>query len=162
MSVAGEPRPPRPWEEGVAPGSQPARATGAQSRPRVLIVDDDDELAGLLRDLLDEEGYAVATATDGAAALEMATTHDPALIVLDLRMPNTDGRRFAIEYRENGGRARILLLTALGAAATQAPIPGVDFVVAKPFDIDGLLERIARLVHPAASTRPRSAALGRP
>jgi len=124
----------------------------------VLIVDDDDELAALLHDLLDEEGYAVATAPDGAVALEMARTNDPALIVLDLRMPNTDGRRFAIDYRARGGHARILVLTALSEATTQSPIPGVDDVVMKPFDIDRLLERIARLAHPAGLRSPRAPA----
>lgn len=61
------------------------------ARPRVLVIDDDDDVCEILREALTEDGYAVATVPHGAAALELIHHHQPAVILLDLRMPIMDG-----------------------------------------------------------------------
>jgi DNA-binding response OmpR family regulator len=79
---------------------------------RVLVVDDDDELAELLRQALRESGYAVATVRHGAAALELVGQIRPDLILLDLKMPIMDGSSFVTQYRRSGkASGRIVLLT---------------------------------------------------
>lgn len=136
-------------------GLGPAGDLGSQSvwsitkggaRPRVLVVDDDVAVADVVREVLEEAGYAVVTATHGASALEILTTYEPALILVDLRMPIMDGWSFIGDYRRRGGPARIIAFTALGDAATQAAVPGADALVAKPFELDELLTTIASVV----------------
>ena len=73
--------------------------------PRVLVVDDDDELADVLRQALRESGYAVATVRHGAAALELIGQIQPDLILLDLKMPIMDGWSFVSQYGRSGKAA---------------------------------------------------------
>lgn len=68
------------------------------SRPRVLIIDD-DSVCEILREVLSDEGHAVATAPHGAAASELVERHNPAVIMLALRTPIMDGWSFAEQYR---------------------------------------------------------------
>jgi len=79
---------------------------------RVLVIDDDDDLAEVVREVLRDSGYAVATVRHGAAALELIRHISPDLILLDLTMPIMDGWSFLGQYRRNGKTsARIVLLT---------------------------------------------------
>ena len=138
-----------------------AAPTGAKlgDRPRVLVVDDDDDVATLVREVLHDAGYAVATAIHGAAALEVLVTHEPALILVDLRMPIMDGWSFIEQYRRRGGHARIVALTGASDVARQERNPGVDAVLPKPFGIDALLETVASIMDrpSAAQTSLRAA-----
>lgn len=130
------------------------RSNGRESRPRVLIVDDDEDITMLLYEVLRDAGYAVATARDGSAALEILTTHEPAVILADLRMPIIDGRSFIEQYRRRGGRAHIVVLTALGEVVNQPWDVVVDALVRKPFELDVLLSTIAEVLQPPAAARP--------
>src|SRR5688500_7684891 len=88
------------------------RLDGNGSHPRVLVIDDDDELAEVLRQALRESGYAVATVRHGAAALDLIGQIQPDLILLDLRMPIMDGWSFVSQYRRIGKSAgRIVLVS---------------------------------------------------
>lgn len=108
-------------------------------RPRVLIVDDDDALADSLRTALADEGYAVATARHGAAALELIATHEPAILIVDLRMPIMDGRSFIEQYRRVAKHPRpIVVLTGARDGREAADALGVDGFVAKPFELPEL------------------------
>jgi CheY-like chemotaxis protein len=110
------------------------------TRPRVLVVDDDDATCDLLRELLSEEGYAVATVPHGAAALELAKHHQPAIIILDLRMPIMDGWSFVEHYRRQARPpAPLILLSAMKDAEENAKRIGAAAFVRKPFDLDELL-----------------------
>jgi chemosensory pili system protein ChpA (sensor histidine kinase/response regulator) len=117
-------------------------------RPVVLVVDDDPDVRGILGMLLTREGYDVVTAIDGAAALAYAGDARIALVVLDLQMPRLDGDTFRRLYRERGGQAPILLITAAEIDASHLARYGVDAYIAKPFDVDNVLEAIAQLVRP--------------
>jgi two-component system alkaline phosphatase synthesis response regulator PhoP len=111
---------------------------------RILLIEDNEDLAFGLRTALENEGFEVAIAADGAEGLERAT-HDPVdLIILDLMLPKMDGYRVLRSLRNAGMDAPVLVLTAKGEEANkvQAFSIGGDDYVTKPF---GVLELIARV-----------------
>ena len=112
---------------------------------RVLVVDDDDELAEVVRQVLRDAGYSVATVRHGAAALELTKHIAPDLILLDLSMPIMDGWSFVGQYRRTAKKgARIVLLTANTSAADIARSLQADGYIVKPFAIDDLVATVAR------------------
>ena len=117
--------------------------------PLILVVDDDREIRDLFEILLSDEGYHVITAVDGAQALRRARDERPDLILLDLMMPRVDGVAFSRAYREHGGRAPVILITATApdhlAAVVEAS--GVVACIPKPFDVVDVLTTIASYVH---------------
>ena len=112
-------------------------------RPSILVVDDDPDVRGLLAILFDREGYEVVTAIDGEAALAYAGDSRIGLIFLDLQMPRVDGRGFCRAYRERGGRAPIVLLTAADIEPGDVARFGFDAYIAKPFDVERVLDAVA-------------------
>lgn len=111
--------------------------------PRVLVVDDDDELAEVLRQALRESGYAVATVGHGAAALELIGQIQPDLILLDLRMPIMDGWSFVAQYRRSGkAGGRIVLLSGHPNVREITVSLGADAYVGKPFEMTELLRTL--------------------
>ena len=112
----------------------------------MLVVDDDPDIRGILGMLLARDGCEVITAIDGAAALEHVTDERIDLIVLDLQMPRLDGDQFRRVYQERGGHAPILLVTAAEVGPQDLERLGVTAYVAKPFDIEALLETVHRLL----------------
>jgi two-component system chemotaxis response regulator CheY len=111
--------------------------------PRVLIVDDDDELAEVLHQTLRESGYAVATVRHGAAALELIGQIQPDLILLDLKMPIMDGWSFVSQYRRSGkASGRIVLLTGHPNVREISQSLGADAYIEKPFELIDLIGTI--------------------
>lgn len=118
---------------------------GNGKHSRVLIVDDDDELADVLRQALREAGYAVATVRHGAAALELIGQIQPDLILLDLTMPIMDGWSFVTQYRRDGKTGgRIVLLSGHPNVAEISRTLGADAYVGKPFELTELLGTLQR------------------
>jgi CheY-like chemotaxis protein len=112
---------------------------------KVLVVDDDDQLADVVREVLRDAGYSVATVRHGAAALELIEHVAPDLILLDLSMPIMDGWSFVSQYRRSArAGARIVLLTANPHASEIAGTLRADGYIQKPFDIAQLVDVIAR------------------
>jgi two-component system chemotaxis response regulator CheY len=115
---------------------------------KVLVIDDDDDLAEVVRQVLRDHGYSVATVRHGAAALELMRHISPDLILLDLTMPIMDGWSFVGQYRRDGkdGKtaARIVLLTGNPQAPEIARNLGADGYLTKPFDVDQLLGVVTR------------------
>ena len=111
---------------------------------RILLVEDNEDLAFALRTALENEGFTVAIAGDGASGLEQATRDPVDLIILDLMLPRMDGYRVLRALRGAGIDAPVLVLTAKGEEANkvQAFSIGGDDYVTKPF---GVLELIARV-----------------
>lgn len=111
---------------------------------RILIAEDDPDLALGLKNNLEIEGYDVLVARDGAAALASALQWQPALLILDLVMPKIDGMRVLRELRERDQQLAVLILTARGEEADKVRglKLGADDYVTKPF---GLLELLARV-----------------
>ncbi len=113
----------------------------------ILVVDDDLAIQDFVSMALTNEGYEVVTASDGEAALRQATEAQPALILLDMRMPNMDGPAFIDAYQKLAiSPAPIIVLTA-GRGTNNALVP---FTVAgflpKPFDLDELLLLVEQFV----------------
>jgi CheY-like chemotaxis protein len=112
----------------------------------VLVVEDEPVIRDLLRAVLEDAGYAVREAADGAAALREARAAHPALVLLDLHLPRTDGWTFAAAYCwEPGPRAPIVVLTADVDAEAHAAALGAAGHLLKPFDLDELLALVGRL-----------------
>jgi CheY-like chemotaxis protein len=115
----------------------------AGGRP-ILVVDDDTEILAMLRDFLEGEGLVVRTAANGAEALELLEELAPALILLDMRMPVLDGWGFAEQCRERRHAYPIVVMTAAESAERWAEEIGATAYIAKPFDVDELLQTIER------------------
>lgn len=111
----------------------------------ILVVDDDPAILTTLAEFLDMEGYQVATATNGREALGLVEDMDPALVLLDMRMPVLDGWGFARVLRERGRRLPILVMTAARDARVWAEEIDAAGYLAKPFDLTELLSAVERL-----------------
>lgn len=110
---------------------------------RVLVIDDDDELAEVVRQALRESGFAVATVRHGAAALDLIAQIRPDLILLDLRMPIMDGWSFVTQYRRSGKTSgRIVLLSGHPDVREISERLGADAYVGKPFELTQLLRTV--------------------
>src|SRR6267378_4665183 len=111
---------------------------------RILVVEDERSMAGLLRQGLEEEGHAVTLAGDGRNALEMAEAADFDLILLDVMLPGLNGFDVARRLRARHDPTPILLLTARDATAdiVQGLNLGADDYLTKPFSFEILLARV--------------------
>jgi DNA-binding response OmpR family regulator len=123
-------------------------------RARVLVVEDDPDLAALEADVLLDRGHAVEIASNGREALEAVGRAAPDLILLDMKMPVMGGREFAEEYRRREPRAApILVVTAADDAQRRAAEVGASAWIGKPFDPETLLAKVANLLGRAATPR---------
>ena len=113
----------------------------------VFVVEDDATLREAVRWILEDDGLQVETAEDGGVAIEWLRHHRPSLVVLDMGLPVAGGDQVASALREtHGDRVPILLMTADGRAAEKARRVGAAAYVAKPFELDDLVERIVQLM----------------
>jgi two-component system, OmpR family, KDP operon response regulator KdpE len=111
--------------------------------PRILVVDDEPAIQRALGPLLRTRGFDVEAATTGAEALRLASAHLPALVVLDLGLPDLEGTEVCRRLR-SWSAVPIIVLSARGAEAdkVQALDLGADDYVTKPFGPEELLARI--------------------
>ena len=116
----------------------------------ILVVDDDPSIREVVSDILGSEGYSVATASNGAEALEVVERTRPALVLLDMRMPVVNGWDFAREIKERGLRPCIciMVMTAARNARHWAEEINADGFVAKPFELPDLLAAVEQLHRP--------------
>ena len=116
--------------------------------PRVLVVEDDPSVRGLLQTLLTAEGYDVATASDGLAGLVKITSSRPALVLLDLMMPDLGGVRVLEEVRDDPELADTPIIVVTGKADAingMRDLLGDANVFLKPFAVAELLARVAEV-----------------
>jgi DNA-binding response OmpR family regulator len=120
----------------------------------ILVVDDDAKIVRLVRTYLEREGYAVVTAADGPAALDAIETHEPALVVLDLMLPELDGRAVirAVRRDEQASATPILVLSARGATVDRIAglEDGADDYLSKPFSPAELVVRVKAILRRTA------------
>jgi two-component system, OmpR family, alkaline phosphatase synthesis response regulator PhoP len=121
--------------------------------PTVLVVDDEQRLRDLVRQYLQREGYAVITAADGAAALDLAREQQPDVVVLDLMLPGIDGLEVCRRLRTFSD-AYVIMLTAKAEEIDRIVglEVGADDYVTKPFSPRELVARVRALLR-----RPRRA-----
>lgn len=115
-------------------------------RRRVLVVDDEENIRSLIRQILEREGFQVEVASDGPSALKKATEEDFDLILLDVRIPQLDGMSVLREIRAVDPDAVVMIVTGYGSIeqALEAVRLGAYDYVPKPFKRDELLLRIRR------------------
>jgi CheY-like chemotaxis protein len=115
---------------------------------RILVVEDDAAIRQTVAELLQEEGYEVECAVNGADALARLERSDvPALILLDLTMPVMDGWSFRETQRRDPRLARIPTVVVTASQADPRVAAGLapDAFLAKPFDLDRLMDTVHRL-----------------
>jgi two-component system response regulator MprA len=120
---------------------------GVGRDPRVLVVEDDDEIAQVLQRSLRLDGYDVRIAGDGEAALEQAAAYHPDLVILDLGLPKLDGIEVARRLRA-ADDVPILMLTARDAVESRGEglDSGADDYLVKPFEREELRARLRALL----------------
>lgn len=121
------------------------------ARKRVLLVEDEVTLSGLLRDRLQTEGYEVISCTDGERGVQQASASLFDLLLLDVRLPGRDGFDVCRELRSRRIKVPILLLTARGDLEDRVKglKLGADDYLPKPFAMEELLARIEALLRRA-------------
>ena len=114
---------------------------------RILVVEDDEEIADVLRRSLRNEGYEARTAADGPSGLAAAAEFNPDLLILDLGLPGMDGIEVCRRFREQGD-VPILMLTARSEVEDRVEglDSGADDYLVKPFERQELLARIRALL----------------
>ena len=130
----------------------PAQPLAIPDRP-ILVVDDDAKIVRLVRTYLEREGFMVVTAADGPAALDAIERHPPALVVLDLMLPELDGRAVirAVRRDDEVAATPILILSARGSTIDRIAglEDGADDYLPKPFSPAELVLRVKSILRRA-------------
>ena len=123
---------------------------------RILVVEDENKVAGFIKKGLEEEGYAIDVAHDGREGLLLALDGVHDLIILDLNLPEMDGLKVLREFRKNRGQTPVLLLTVRAAIEDKVLglDTGADDYLTKPFSFKELLARIRALLRRRAEAAP--------
>lgn len=138
-----------------------------ETKTKLLLVDDETDLLAELKPMLERSGYLVNTASNGDIGLELLGIWHPDLIILDVMMPQLDGREFLRQVRQDQNWIPIILLTKVGGTTDRALSlqEGADDYINKPFDPFELLARIQAVLrrtqqhHTARSQYLRSGSL---
>src|SRR5438093_1101383 len=107
----------------------------------VLIVDDDPAFTQLVAMVLQDEGFRAWQAADGEEALKILEAEEPDLILLDLNMPNMDGRSLYKSSRARGYKGPVVIVSALDAERASEDL-GADGALEKPFEINELVSSV--------------------
>ena len=129
---------------------------------RILVVDDDAELRGLLSRFLGEHGFAVVQAADGAAMLQATDAQLFDLVVLDVMLPDQDGFSLLPQLRTSSFRMPVIMLTAMGSETDRVVglELGADDYLVKPFSPRELLARIKAVLRRVAERPDAPTAAG--
>lgn len=134
----------RSWDAtaGAAPKA-PAMGRRAIKGPdlrHVLVADDEPAIVEMIRAILEEYGFRVVTAANGAEALRLVEEAAPEVVLLDMNMPVLDGEGFVAAVRERGLRIPIVIMTAGSSAKRWAAELGADGYLSKPFELSNLID----------------------
>jgi DNA-binding response OmpR family regulator len=130
------------------PDSEGAEIPAPRSAPRVLVMEDDPSVRSLLHTLLESEGYDVVTASDGLSGLVQASARPPALVLLDIMMPDLGGLRVLQELRADPALVDVPVVVVTGRVEAVPELEadlGDASVFVKPFGVPELLARVAEL-----------------
>lgn len=132
------------------------------SAPRILVVDDESDIRGLLEEILSEEGYEVDVAADAEEARTSRSDNSPDLVLLDIWMPDTDGITLLREWAENNELAfPVVMMSGHGTVETavEATRLGAFDFVEKPLSLAKLLRTVERALEEGGGRRPVSRTL---
>lgn len=117
---------------------------------KILIVDDEPNIVISLEFLMQQSGYEVATARDGADAMQKIATFQPDLVLLDIMLPQLNGFEVCQRIRENSqwNRIKVIMLSAKGREieVSKGIALGADAYVTKPFSTKDLIAQVQRLL----------------
>lgn len=117
-----------------------------EKTPRLLVADDEPDLLALMQETLEQEGYEVRTAANGAEALEAVRQDPPDIVVADLWMPVKDGFALCREIKADPGLQHLPVILLSGAGKVDNRVQGLDSgaddFISKPFNVSELLARI--------------------
>ena len=133
----------------LEPKSSREKRVADVDRKRVLVIDDDLPLRGMLAAALRQHGFQVLLAGDGAEGQRALTIHHPDVILLDLAMPDVNGWDFLQRLQETGhlGKVPIIVVSAHVRVEPQARLQmGVTAILPKPFNLPDLLDLVEHLV----------------
>jgi CheY-like chemotaxis protein len=125
----------------------PGRSGGSEGR--VLVVDDDEPIARMMAEFLAEHGFEADWAGGGRLALAKIKSDPPDVLVLDLRMPDMDGKALLTAVRAQGLSPRVVLFSADREVANAAQELACEAFVEKPFAPESLLDAVRRAMGPA-------------
>jgi CheY-like chemotaxis protein len=127
--------------------------TQASTNRLVLIVEDEPSIREVIRDVVEDRGYRVASAANGAEALRMLDSERPSVMVIDLLMPVMHGWDFMESYaaKTGGEQIPIVVVSVNPALPRSFGRLGVRHVVSKPFAVDELVDAIEDAMHTVAA-----------
>jgi two-component system nitrogen regulation response regulator NtrX len=135
------------------------------SAARILVVDDEADIRGLLQDILSDEGYAVDVAADAAQARQCVQQHEPDAVLLDIWMPGTDGITLLREWQDNHAvRGPVVMMSGHGTVETavEATRLGAFDFVEKPLSMAKLLRTVERALDAGRRARQAQRTLALP
>jgi len=126
------------------------------TKPKILLVDDEQAITANLSPFLGRSGFVVTVAADGEEALRQVSSFRPDLIVLDILMPKLDGREALRRLRQAGNWTPVILLTQVGESTERAMAleEGADDYLNKPFDPHELVARIRAVLRRVRPGQP--------
>ena len=118
-----------------------------QSIGDILVIDNEPTIVGFIAEALTDEGYTVRTALDPQDARATIAARHPDLVLLDLHLPGTRGDVLARDFKNDGlADVPIVMMTADAQIAKSLSMEDIDYCLAKPFDLDELIECVAKYI----------------
>jgi DNA-binding response OmpR family regulator len=133
----------------------------SKSHPNILLVDDDTAITNNLAPVLKRSGFNVVVAMDGKTALQHVSVHSLDLVILDVDIPEPNGREVLRQLRRDGNWIPVILLTRLGASIERAMAidEGADDYLNKPYDLYELIARMRAVMRRARPGQPPPSAV---
>ena len=133
-----------PQAEARLSGQTVASVNNMQASNEILIVDDEAPIAQLLSDVLQDEGYSIRVARDGATALLEIIKRPPGLVLLDVAMPVMLGSDLLVYLRRHGFSELPIIIMTAGLSPLIYLAQGATEVIPKPFDVNLVVDKVAQ------------------
>ena len=114
--------------------------------PRILVVDDEETIRLLFRNLFEAEGYEVIEAEDGEQGLELYQKHPADLVITDIVMPKKNGLEVIKELKKQDRKAKVIGVASIPDVLSEAEKAGADATLPKPFKVDEVLHLVKELL----------------